>query len=102
MIFYWYYTIVMNLFLVFLLFIALVLMVVGYIRATSQCPPRKIEYRYVPRTFIEEQEDPTPVTDIFAKMFYESTPWISHEAGKLLGPPNIQQRDIGKFFVSQA
>lgn len=92
----------MNLFLVFLLFVALVLMVVGYIKATHQCPPRRVEYRYVPRTFVEEQEDPTPVTDIFAKMFYSAQPWISHEAGKLLPPPNLQQKDINKFFISAA
>lgn len=92
----------MNLFLVLLLFIALILMVVGYIKANNQCPPRRVEYRYVPRTFIEEQEDPTPITDIFAAMFFESTPFMSHEAGKLLPPPNIQQKDINKYFISQS
>ena len=92
----------MNLFLVLLLFVALVLMVIGYIKAAHQCPPRRVEYRYVPRTFIEEQEDPTPVSDIFASMFYESTPFLSHEAGKLLPPPNLQQKDINKYFVSQS
>ena len=92
----------MNLFLVLLLFVALVLMTVGYVKANHQCPPRRVEFRYVPRTFIEEQEDPTPVSDIFARLFYSSTPWISHEAGKLLPPPNLQQKDINKFFVSQA
>jgi hypothetical protein len=61
-----------------------------------------VEYRYVPRTFIEEQEDPTPVTDIFARMFYDSQPFISHEASKLMAAPNVQQKDINKFFVSAA
>jgi hypothetical protein len=92
----------MNLILLTLMFIAIVLVVVGYIKATFQCPPRKIEYRYVPRSFIEEQKEPVPITDIFAKMFYEATPWISHEAGKLLGPPNAQALDINKHFISQA
>lgn len=92
----------MNLFLVFLLFIALVFIVVGFVKANHQCAPKRVEYRYVPRTFIEEQQDPTPITDIFAKMFYQSTPWLSHEAGKLLPPPNLQQKDINKFFISQS
>ena len=92
----------MNLFLILLLFVALVFMVIGYIKANQQCPPRRVEYRYVPRTFIEEQEDPTPISDIFASMFYSSTPWISSEIGKLLPPPNLQQKDINKYFVSQA
>lgn len=92
----------MNVLLLTLLFIALVLIVLGYIKATYHCPPRKVEYRYVPRSFIEDQKEPVPVTDIFAKMFYESQPWISHEAGKLLPPPNLQQKDINKFFISAA
>ena len=84
------------------MFCAIVFVAVGYIRATQHCPPRKIEYRFVPRSFVEDAKSPVPVTDIFAKMFFESTPWISHEAGKLLPPPNLQQKDIGKFFISQS
>ena len=92
----------MNLFLVMLMFIAVMLIFVGYVKATHHCPPRKVEYRYVPRTFIEEANDPTPVTDIFAKMFFQSTSWVSHEAGKGLPPPNLQQRDINARFISQS
>lgn len=82
------------------MFVAVIMIFVGYINATHHCPPRKIEYRYVPRTFIEEQEDPTPVTDIFAKMFFTQQPWLSHETAKGLPPPNLQQRDINKHFIS--
>ena len=92
----------MNLILITLLFIAIIFVVIGYVKATHHCPPQKTEYRYVPRSFIEDQKEPVPITDIFAKMFYESTPWISHEAGKLLPPPNLQQRDIDKYFISQS
>ena len=92
----------MNILLVTLLFVAVVSVVVGYIKVSSYTPPPKIEYRFIPRTFIEDQKEPVPVTDIFAKMFFESTPWISHEAGKLLPPPNLQQKDINKFFISQS
>lgn len=92
----------MNYFLLAMILIGFTFIVTGHIQATKHCPPRKVEYRYVPRTFIEEQQDPTPVTDIFVKMFYESTPWISHEAGRLLPPPDYQQRDINKHFISQA
>lgn len=66
----------------------------------KEAPSSEIEYRYVPRTFIEEAEDPTPVTEIFAKMFYEPTPWIGHDAGKL-GPAGERGPDINKFFISQ-
>lgn len=81
--------------------IAFVLIIVGYIRSQRHCPPARVEYRFVPRTFIEDQEAPVPVTDIFAKMFFESTPWLSHEAGKLLPPPQ-QRHSVNKYFISQS
>jgi hypothetical protein len=84
-----------------LLAVGLIFVVVGFIRSQRHCPPAKIEYRFTPRTFIEDQETPVPVTDIFAKMFFESTPWISHEAGKLLPPPT-QRQSLNKFFISQS
>ena len=36
-----------------------------------------IKYRYIPRTFEEEQNNQPFVTDIFAKMFTENSPWIT-------------------------
>lgn len=32
-----------------------------------------IEYRYVPRTFEEEQKEPVMVMDLFSKMFQQSS-----------------------------
>ena len=84
------------------MFIAIVFVIIGYIKATQHCAPRKVEYRYVPRTFIEDANEPVPVTDIFAKMFYIQSPFLSHSTGLGLGPPTEQQKDIGKFFISQA
>jgi hypothetical protein len=89
----------MKLFVV--LFIGAVLILVGFIRSQKFCPPPQVEYRYVPRTFVEEQQEPVPVSDIFASMFIESSPFINTESSKLLPPPNLQQRDINRFFISQ-
>lgn len=91
----------MNSVLFALLFVGFVFIVVGFIRSQRHCPPAKVEYRFVPRTFIEDQENPVPVTDIFAKMFFESTPWLSHESAKLLPPPT-QRQALNKFFISQS
>ena len=90
----------MNLFLFALLFIGLVFIVVGYIKANRQCPPKRIEYRYVPRNFVEEQLEPTSVTDTFAKMFFENSPILSHSTRPL--PPPTQQSDINKYFISNS
>ena len=91
----------MRLLLTFVLFIGLFLIMVGFIRSQKHCPPPKVEYKFVPRTFAEEQSNPAPVTDIFASMFYDSTNFINSEASKLLPPPNMQQHQMNKFFISQ-
>ena len=96
----------MNFVLLTILFIGFTFIIVGYIKSKQDCPPPQIEYRYVPRTFREEQEDPTPITEIFEKMFLEPTNWIRHSAGKL-PPPNLRQHprdteDINQMFISQS
>jgi hypothetical protein len=39
----------------------------------KKCPDPVIEYRFVPRTFKEEQENPTSVNDLFSNMFQENS-----------------------------
>lgn len=89
----------MNVLLLIFILVGFVFIVIGFVKAHRNCPPQKVEYRFVPRSFVEEQESPVPVTDIFAKMFYESTPFISHSTRPL--PPPTQVRDINKYFISQ-
>ena len=91
----------MKFILISLIFIGLGIVLVGYVRSQKECPPTKIEYRYVPRTFVEEQEDPTPVSEIFAKMFIEPSPWIGHSGGKM-GPPTLRGEDINRLYISQS
>jgi hypothetical protein len=59
----------------FLLFIGLIFVVVGYVRSEAKNPPPRVEFRYVPRTFEQEQEVPVPVLSVFGKMFAERSPW---------------------------
>jgi hypothetical protein len=47
------------------------------IKIYNACPPQATVYRYIPRTFIEEQENPVPLDDIFYHMFNNPTPWVS-------------------------
>lgn len=89
----------MNVLLLILLLTGFVFIVIGFVKANRNCSPRKVEYRFTPKTFVEEQESPVPVSDIFAKMFYSSSPWISHSTRPL--PPPTQIRDINKYFISQ-
>ena len=58
-----------------LLIIGIIFVSVGYIRSNQKCPPRLIEYRYIPQTFTDQQNDTTPVLSIFGNMFTKSSPW---------------------------
>lgn len=58
--------------------IGIIMIAVGYIQNNLQCPPPRIEYRYIPKTFTEEQNSQTPLLAIagIKSMFEDDTPWI--------------------------
>lgn len=58
-----------------LLIVGIIFVAVGYIKTHQKCPPPTVEFRYVPRTFQEEQDSPIPVLAMFNKMFTDVTPW---------------------------
>ena len=62
--------------LVFLfMLIGFVFIAIGFIKTNQQCPPPIIQFRYIPKTFNEEQNSQVPLTSIFGKMFNDSSPW---------------------------
>lgn len=80
-------------------FVGIILVVIGLTKSSNQCPAPQVVYRYVPRTFTEDQENPVPLDDIFYNMFNNPTPWVSSV--------DVQRRrnDIGenlnRYYVSQ-
>lgn len=58
-----------------LMMTGVILIAVGYIKTNQFCPPPKIEYRYVPRTFEQEQNNPIPIMSVHGKMFKKSSPF---------------------------
>lgn len=89
----------MKAIIILLAFIGIIALVVGYVNQLKQCPPPKVEYRYIPRSFEEDQNDPAKVSQLFRTMFEMPTPWI---AGYRLGfiRPNINR--LNKFNISQS
>lgn len=59
------------------LIVGILLLVISLVIAYNRCPENKIVYRYIPRTFIEDQENPVPLDDIFYTMFNNPTPWVA-------------------------
>lgn len=82
-----------------LFYVGLLIMIVGYIRSRQSCPATKIEYRYVPRTFVEEQLDPPSVDELFGSMFREPSPWIGGYTNYYRN--KIDQNNINQNFISQ-
>lgn len=76
-----------------LLLIGLTFIIIGIINS-KKCDPKRIEYRFVPRTFKEEQENPVGVQEIFNDMFEKPTPWIGG-----FGEPDVNF--INRRFISQ-
>lgn len=89
----------MKSFVVLILFVGILSIVVGYINQIKKCPPPTVEYRYIPRTFKEEQENPPKVSEIFSEMFNEPTPWI---AGFKLSGRYSKDNPLNRYFISQA
>ena len=73
------------------------MMIIGYFRNTVNSGQEKIIYRYIPRTFEEEQEDPVAISDIFETMFSQPSPWV----GSIRTYDAKKQEKINKYFVSQ-
>jgi len=64
-------------------FIVLVLFIIGVIfivievtKSYNECPVPEIKYRYLPRSFKDEQKEPVPINDLYGRMFDEPSPWV--------------------------
>lgn len=57
----------------------------------------EIEYRYIPRSFDEEQSEPIYVSEIFETMFSQPSPWIL----SVRNYDQKKQEKVNAYFVSQ-
>jgi len=89
----------MRLLLLMLLFIGTLMITVGYINQKHKCPQCKVEYRYIPRTFEQDQDNPVRTSQLFADMFNEPSPWIGDFKISGKAPSNS---NINKYFISQS
>jgi len=58
---------------------------------------KTIEYRYIPRTFDEENNSPVYPSEIFKTMFSQQSPWIF----SINSFDRKKQEGINKFFINQ-
>ena len=64
---------------ILMLVIGICMVVIGYNKSNQTCPPNRVEYRYIPKTFEQEQEAPVPVLSVFGKMFQDENAWMKKE-----------------------
>jgi hypothetical protein len=78
--------------IVMLLLLAFIMIVIDVTKMNYKCPTNKIEYRYIPRSFEDEQDNIIPIKQIFGKMFDNPSPWInSFTESPLVENSNVRQ-----------
>lgn len=82
-----------------LLFGGITSVVIGYMKQVIESNPPQIEYRYIPRTFEEEQMNPVKVSQLYSSMFAEPSPWI---AGMKLGNNESKHQGLNRYYISQS
>lgn len=66
-----------------ILCIGLFFIVLDIGRSSVSCPEQQTVYKYVPRTFVDEQNNPKFASTVYKDMFDKSSPWMSSFTGPL-------------------
>lgn len=82
-----------------ILFLGVLLITIDIVRIQAGLTEKKpkVIYRYIPRTFEEEQLDPIAVSDVFETMFSQPSPWVT----SIRNYDQRKQERINNYFVSQ-
>lgn len=83
--------------LLLLLMLGIILIIVEITRVDRNCPKQKIIYRYIPRTFEEEQNEPVYPSQIFNSMFTAPSQWV-----RGISDYDYRKNEaVNNFFISQ-
>jgi hypothetical protein len=85
--------------LLLIIFLGILFIAVEVVRVQSGLieKPPKIEYRYIPRTFEEEQLEPVYVSEIFETMFSQPSPWVL----SIREYDQRKQERVNAYFINQ-
>ncbi len=59
--------------IIFFFFIGVIFIIMG--QRSDICSPPRVEYRYIPRTFEQEQLDKTPILATYGDLFTKASPF---------------------------
>jgi hypothetical protein len=85
--------------IILMIFLGILFVAIDVIRIKAGLIEKKPEviYKYIPRTFEEEQLDPVYVSEIFETMFSQPSPWII----SIREYDKKKQEKINAYFVNQ-
>jgi Zn-dependent M28 family amino/carboxypeptidase len=63
--------------LVLLIFASSMMTVAGLVSSDNEVK-KVTEFKYLPRSFKEEQDNPVPLMDIYYKLFNNGSPWVNN------------------------
>lgn len=61
--------------LIIIVFLLFLVIIIDVIKNATERANSKVIYRYVPRSFMDEQEDPIPLKFLVGDMFDRQSPW---------------------------
>lgn len=75
----------------------LICVVINLTKLNFPIPETKVVYKYMPKTFEQEQYEQPFVSEIFKTLFTDNTPWVNsvmdYDARKL--------ENVNNYFISQ-
>ena len=81
------------------LIIGIIFIVIGYNERISKCPSPKIEYRYIPRNFYEEQNSQVNLKNLYSNIFDKSSAWSKYPLGDIdISGNNNMQNFIDDYY----
>lgn len=83
--------------IIFLIF-GIILVIIELVRVDTECPRQKLIYRYIPRSFEEEQDEPVWPSQIFKAMFTQPSAWIRGGVDEYDWRRSTR---VNQFFISQ-
>jgi len=72
----------MRTIVVIILIIGIIFVTIGYMENYKKCPSTKIEYRYVPRTFYDEQITSNNLKNTYSDIFNMPSVWSTYPFSK--------------------
>ena len=83
--------------LVICIIIGIICITINLVRLNMPYPETKIVYKYIPKTFEDEQDHPQYASELFKSMFTQQSPWIN----SVMDYDRRKEESINKYYVSQ-